>query len=362
MSKSLRTLIEWAHYTLNFWRGCAKVSEACRNCYALGIAQRLWKGTVQWGKGGKRELRYEPAQRKLAAIVRAAKREAALADPLQQRKPERVRVFVNSVSDTFEDHWLLGSTRQSALLLMEQTPEVDFLLLTKRPENILKMVPPEWLGEGKWPAHIWIGTTVEDQKTADERIPHLVEVPARVRFLSCEPMLRPVDLKRWFNPTGIHCLDVCADSQYVDPTRVHTVKVGGLVEPLCPRCGLVAGWTGYDPVPIHWVICGGESGRGARPMHPDWVQSLRFQCFEAGVPFFFKQWGNWAPGECVGKRKKLRCATYVDHGEWSYSTETAKQAENCHADDAPDMYHLGKKQAGRKLDGVEHNGLPEVRS
>ena len=311
MTKSLRTLIEWADYTLNFWWGCTKVSPACEHCYAEVIAKVFSKGKATWGHSGARWQQWEGATKKLRKIVRAAKREGI-----------RPRVFVNSMSDTFEENALLDVTRCMALVAMAEVTDVDFLLLTKRPENVCKMVPPAWLEQ--WPAHVWIGTTVEDQARADERIPALLRIPARVRFLSCEPLLGPV-----------HFSNVTNRSDAVQQLGKKAL-------------------TG-----IHWVICGGESGGGARPMHPDWARSLRDQCAATAVPFFFKQWGEWAPGECVDVQGTLKCASFAER-KWDYSTQTENQSQHCHAADAPDVFRIGNKAAGRLLDGVEHNGLPEV--
>lgn len=311
MSHSLRTKIEWANYSLNFWWGCTKVSPACERCYAEVISKIFSKGRATWGRSGARWLQWEGATQKLWKIVRAAKREGV-----------RPRVFVNSMSDTFEENALLDVTRCMALTAMEEVKSVDFLLLTKRPENIRAMVPPGWLRE--WPAHIWIGTTVENQTAADERIPHLLAVPASVRFLSCEPLLG-----------AVHFSDVTRRSDAVAQLGKKAL-------------------TG-----VHWVIVGGESGGGARPMHPDWARSLRDQCAAAGVPFFFKQWGEWAPGECVDVKGTLKCASFGGQ-YWDYCSQTENQSQHCHADDAPDMFRVGKKVAGRLLDGVQHNAFPEV--
>ena len=318
MSKSLRTQIEWADYTLNFWWGCTKVSPACEHCYAEVISKVFSKGRATWGRGGARWLQWEGATQKLWKIVRAAKREGV-----------RPRVFVNSMSDTFEENALLDVTRCMALVATEEVKSVDFLLLTKRPENVRKMVPPAWLE--KWPAHVWIGTTVEDQAAAEERIPHLLCVPAAVRFLSCEPLLGPLDIEEALE-------DVC-DGGYV----------------------LGSG-------PIHWVICGGESGGGARPMHPDWARSLRDQCAATNVPFFFKQWGEWLP---LGDYRAEHLSSYAEHPSgrnryavFPYRAATGVVHLYSHPQDLGEisesmqLERVGKKAAGRLLDGVEHNAVP----
>ena len=262
------TKIEWAHDTLNWWWGCAKVSPACEHCYAEMMCKLFGQGRAVWGATGKRWIR-ENAVRDAHKILRLAE------------TGERRRVFVNSMSDTFEEHPGLTEARIDALGFMAAYSAVNWLLLTKRPENVRRMVPTAWLDD--WPAHVWIGTTVEDQKRADERIPVLLSIPAKVRFLSCEPLLGPVTIN----------------------------SIGGDVL----ESELNEG--------VDWIICGGESGAGARPMHLDWARSLRDQCQAGGVPFFFKQWGEWIPED----------------------------------DDGP-MVRVGKKAAGRQLDLVEWNEVP----
>lgn len=272
------TKIEWAHHTVNFWWGCTKVSPACAHCYAETLA-RIWsKGRATWGESGERWLRIGAATKELLMLEKAA----AMAGV-------RWRVFINSMSDTFEDRSDLDSARLVIAALAPCVPHLDLLLLTKRPDRVRDLVPLLWLQN--WPANVWLGTTVEDQKRADERIPALLAIPARVRFLSCEPLLGPVEFS---NVTH----------------RSDWLRVLG--KPA------LAG--------IHWVIVGGESGGGARPMEPQWARSVRDQCAAVSVPFFFKQWGEWAPGDPL-------------------------------LDGAPN-YRAGKKAAGRVLDGCEHNEVP----
>jgi protein gp37 len=297
-----RTKIEWAHFTVNFWWGCTKVSPACAHCYAETIAKIFSRGKATWGAKGARWVNFESATAKLGKVLREAK-----------RKKFRPRIFVNSMSDTFEDNPLLTVPRCMALVLMGETSGADFLLLTKRPENILRMVPPAWLV--KWPAHIWVGTTVENQACADERIPHLLQVPARVRFLSCEPLLGPVSLPL-----------ACKRDSDKDGNCDHHPEG-------CPSIG--------------WVICGGESGGGARPTHPEWARSLRDQCEHAAVPFFFKQWGEWFPMPEILPEGARLGAVIID-GRMRKFMQMGRTS----------MVRLGKKQAGRKLDGRVWNKVP----
>lgn len=237
------TKIEWAHHTLNFWWGCEKVSPACKHCYAETLNKIYGRGRAVWGKGGLRWLRDN------------AFSEAMKLNRISKASGGAQRIFVNSMSDTFEDHPQLEEHRAKALGRMEFFQDANWLLLTKRPENITRMVPPAWLD--RWPAHIWVGTTVESQEFAELRVPELLKVPARVRFLSCEPLLGVLDVAKWLRP------DPCVDHY----------------DPVLSEC-------------VQWVISGGESGPGARSMDPDWARDLRDQCAEAGTAYFFKQWGG----------------------------------------------------------------------
>ena len=296
--------IEWCHHTVNFWWGCTKVSAACFFCYAEAMARIFAPKTVKWGAAGARWLRGEKAGSELHGHARRAKRLGV-----------RHRVFINSMSDTFEDNEQTADTREYLFTrLLEVGYSLDCLLLTKRPENVLRMVPKDWLEH--WPSWVWIGTTVEDQTSADLRIPELIKIPARVRFLSCEPLLGPVNIEDYIG-------DEC-DGGYV-----------------------------LGSSPINWVICGGESGPNARPMHPDWAKSLREQCAEAAVPFFFKQWGEWTPSENISVGNDLEFAERVD----PYPAHLFITPER-----VTEVHRIGKKSAGRLLDGVDHSAFPEVQS
>ncbi|MEE4207703.1 MAG: phage Gp37/Gp68 family protein [Parvularcula sp.] len=221
--------IEWTDHTFNPWWGCTKVSPACEHCYAEAWAKRL--GKKVWGKR---------SDRRLLSDVNWAQPLKWNAEAAEEQ--ERARVFCASMADVFEDRPDLDSERARLWELIEKTPWLDWLLLTKRPQLILDMVP--W-SDG-WPQNVWIGTTVEDQRRARERLPHLAALPAAVRFISAEPLLGPLDLSPWKD-----CLD--------------------------------------------WVITGGESGGHSRPTDPSWFEALRDQCIDAGVAFHFKQWGDWRP-------------------------------------------------------------------
>jgi protein gp37 len=275
--------IEWTYHTFNPWIGCTKVSLGCVNCYAEMLMDTRY-GRVKWGKGQPRVRTSEAnwklplkwdreaaiAQLEWRALVKHFSDGPADAVARGFPRPSRPRVFCASLADWLDDEvpieWLAD-----LLDLIRRTPHLDWLLLTKRPENWRARINAvrshmhaggaseggaalfswvkDWLN-GHAPANVWIGATVEDQTRADERIPALLAIPARVRFLSCEPLLGPVDLtKNAPNPFG------------------------------------------FFEEGIHWVICGGESGPGARPMLIEWADDLRRQCADAGVPFFMKQLG-----------------------------------------------------------------------
>jgi protein gp37 len=253
------TKIEWTDKTFNPWIGCFKVSPGCKNCYAAALDKR-W-GHARWGKGAPRERTSEANWKKPIQWDRAA-HEAGV----------RFRVFCASLADVFDDE-VPDAWRFDLFEMICVTQHLDWQVLTKRPENARRFLSdPETkrelefraatrlavpLSEIKWPLpNVWLGTTVEDQERADERIPVLLDTPARVHFLSCEPLLEAVDLgeylkgDRWFaseHPMG---------------------------------------------KPVDWVIVGGESGAGARPFDLAWAQSIRQQCAETQTPCFVKQLGK----------------------------------------------------------------------
>jgi protein gp37 len=244
----------------------------------------------------------------------------------------RQRVFCASLADVF-DNAVDPQWRVDLLELIAKTPNLDWLLLTKRIGNAHAMLDAaldvmshgltEW-AEVPWP-NVWIGATIVNQEEADRDIPKLLAVPAARRFLSMEPLLGSVDLTGIYRPWGER----------------------GASAALLSR--------------IHWVIVGGESGTGARPIHPDWARDLRDQCAGAGVPFLFKQWGEWAPGECSENTLTMRSVQVADlslNGEWQYQNIGGNS--EFHRDDEPTMYRAGKRAAGRRLDGVEHNAFPEA--
>jgi len=246
------TKIEWADHTFNPWVGCMKVSEACRNCYAESWAKRT--GSPELWRGERR--RTTPANWRKPLKWNAAAKAGGF----------RARVFCASLADVFEDLPRLDEVRRDLFLLIRETPHLDWLLLTKRPEAIRWRLPDDW---GKGYPNVWLGTTVEDQASAAKRLPELWRVPAAVKFVSAEPLLGPLDLRQVRVPFGPGDEGIPVDYLWQDPDGT--------------------------PGGLDWVIAGGESGRRARPMQPSWARDLRDQCASAGVPFMFKQWGAWGP-------------------------------------------------------------------
>lgn len=274
--------IEWTDHTFNPWWGCAKVSPGCENCYAESWAKRV--GAKVWGQNEDRRFFGEHHWKEpLSWNIDAAK--------LKQRK----RVFCASMADVFELRSDLDPWRHKLWDLIAETPWLDWLLLTKRPQNIKQKVP--W--KGQWPDNVWLGTTIEDQQRANERLPLVLHYPAKFRFLSCEPLLGPVSLTPWLEKR---------------PKALY---------------------------PIDWVIAGGESGQNARPMLPGWARMLRDQCRDAAIPFHFKQWGHWAP-VAIPKRDDGVARKFWDEVIGTVIFMEPK----------------GKKTAGRFLDGATWDQLP----
>lgn len=312
--------IEWTHHTFNPWWGCARVSPGCRFCYAERDAKRY--GHQVWRRKGDRRMLSDQNWLRPLKWNRDAERTGV-----------RARVFCASMADVFEDHPQLVEPRGRLWPLIEQTPWLDWQLLTKRIENVDGMVP--WGQE--WPSNVWLGTSVEDQRRAEERVPVLVRLPARVRFLSCEPLLGPVRLAAdWLAPKVIarwapgHTPDAADTAALAAITRA-------AVRHFARQRSTPA------PAFVDWVVCGGESGPRARPMHPDWARSLRDQCQAAGVPYFFKQWGEHAP----------RCRLALCGHRCSCNGSNPSHGE-------PEMARVGKKAAGRELDGRTWDQYPEV--
>ncbi|HDV8348776.1 TPA: phage Gp37/Gp68 family protein [Burkholderia vietnamiensis] len=327
---SENTKIEWCDHTFNPWEGCQKVGPGCDHCYAETRNARFGGGTaVNWGPGA-------PRRRTSAANWRKPLQWNAAHAEFFAAHGRRQRVFCASLADVF-DNAVDPSWRADLFTLIERTPNLDWLLLTKRIGNVMSMISEaaqyqfdlDCVEKPRLHDNVWIGATIVNQEEADRDIPKLLEVPTRVRFLSMEPLLGSVDLTSI--PWGGH------------------------------RVSVLQGWSSPEHG-LHWVIAGGESGPSARPAHPDWFRSLRDQCAAAGVPFLFKQWGEWAPGEnCGGMPTRTeRVATRFDD-EWSFDTMTPTEHLGLHVDDEPTVYRVGKKTAGRHLDGRTHDEFPEAR-
>lgn len=320
------TKIEWCDATVNWWAGCTQVSPGCDGCYAKRMAARLW-GT-QWGPGEPRRF-FRGAAETLRALDRKA-----------QRLGQKLTVFHNSLSD-MADREVTDAFRMDAFRAMADTPNLIHIVLTKRIGNLRSYLERDALAaELIRDGRVWLGITVCNQEEAGRDIKKLAAVKAKVRLISIEPLLGPVDLglvtKTWAPGCCNHCCngDRCDDPSHHD--RAH-----------CPHCH------GTGGQPIKWVIVGGESGPTARPMHPDWVRSLRDQCLAADVPFMFKQWGEYSGDHAT--RADARKWTMVDREGRTLETagSTANMGPITH------VAKIGKKAAGRLLDGVEHNGRPE---
>ncbi|WP_257814179.1 DUF5131 family protein [Burkholderia glumae] len=275
--------IEWTHHTFNPWWGCVKVSAACDHCYAETWAKRL--GESVWGPETPRRFFGDAHWKEPLKWNREAAEENA-----------RRRVFCASMADVFENRPDLVGERLRLLELIEQTPNLDWLLLTKRIHLVHKQLPKGY----DFPSNVWLGATVENQASARKRIKYLLEFTSpAVRFLSCEPLLGPLDL-----------------SEY-----------------------LVRGDNGMR---VDWVIAGGESGPGSRPMDPVWPANLQRQCAKANVPFHFKQWGHWAPVDQVTDVMTKHTAVKVLRKDGSEVSVAA----------------IGKSKAGRKLAGKHWDQFP----
>lgn len=266
--------IQWTHHTFNPWRGCTHVSPGCEHCYAETLSKRNPATLGTWGANGTRAMASESYWRQPERWNRAA-----------EKAGERRRVFCASLADVFEDRPELVWPRARLFALTSRTPHLDWLLLTKRPENARRMIEDLhqlWLADVA--PNVWLGTTVEDQRRADERIPILLGTPAAVRFLSCEPLLGPVDL-------------TMVGAAQVSPTH---------------RLGI--NYLARDGMHLDWLIVGGESGAKARPMDLAWARSLVEQGRAAEVPVFVKQLG--ARPTAAGHLGPLRHRAGGDPGEW----------------------------------------------
>lgn len=376
-----RTGIEWTDATWNPVRGCSRVSEGCKHCYAERVAARFS------GPGQPYEGLIHPSTKGWNGKVRLVPE--ALAIPWRWTRPRRI--FVNSMSDLFHPEVPFEFVA-AVFWIMSVTTRHTYQVLTKRPERMLEFFKwlavygdddsrehgefmmetsrfigrdqftdlewqmgdaiydaghkiPEvaalpWLptrgGRGGydncgpgWPLiNVWLGVSVEDQAAADQRIPLLLQCPAAVRWISAEPLLGPLNF-RW--------------APYAHQATGQTYR---------EYLGRTGSVNEYEALrKLNWVVAGGESGPGARPMHPDWARSLRDQCAAAGVPFLFKQWGEWGPIHAPLREGVALDPIGID-GDTPMLVDTS--------DPCGGLARRGKKAAGRHLDGVLHDGYPEV--
>lgn len=348
--------IEWTDHTFNPWIGCTKVHEGCAHCYAEADMDKR-RGRVKWGPGGTRSKTSADYWKQPLKWNREAEQAGV-----------RARVFCASLADVFED-WggpiNLGNMREAVLIrstggycvgicddrekwvtlddlrrdlfaLIAATPWLDWLLLTKRPENILEMWPfigcpdagvPGTLGRRLRYDNVWIGTSISLQAHAETQIPELLKCRdlAPVLFLSIEPLLGPINLTMIRDPNRF---PGCAYFDVLSGRMIHEDDGNK--------------WT---PEPhIDWVIVGGESGPGARPLHPQLARDIRNQCQAAGVPFHFKQWGQWSPITTTTGRQEVPFMDFDTTGERGHFG----------------FSNVGKARAGRMLDGREWSEFPEV--
>jgi protein gp37 len=350
-----KTGISWTDATWNPIRGCSRVSPGCKNCYASKIARRFsgpggpYEGLVRINAAGQRTDEWNGEIKFVADH---------LFDPLKWKEPRKI--FVNSMSDLLHDN-ITDSVLDRIANVMVLAYWHTFQILTKRPQNfhrleaaikkaiVANMELQEFGGMAtrlefravdmrrrdrvgwSFPLNnMHLGVSVEDQKTADARIPLLLQTPAAVRFISAEPLLGPVDLVEL--------------ASFYEGSNRPLLRLNAFTgEHECGRQAFGPQWGSLD-----WVIVGGESGAGARPMHPDWARSLRDQCNAAKVPFFFKQWGEFTSEQCPGvdvvlsELKPGQCVTSGVRGHHTLYTR------------------VGTKAAGCKLDGVEHHEFPAV--
>lgn len=393
-----RSAIEWCDSTFNPWTGCTKISPACDHCYAESWSKRAGSKVGRWGAGAPRVRTSDANWRKplgwdqmdvrivdgvpmrftgsssyvgkppheIHAVpvhaVRSTKHSIGVAIPPEKwaAAPKwRRRVFCASLADVF-DNEVHPQWRADLFALIRATPNLDWLLLTKRIGNASSMIADAIsslprdaacgtgqsnhtpMAQWPWP-NVWLGATICNQAEADRDIPKLLATPARVRFLSIEPMLGRVDLCEalgmWWN------------------------QAMGCFESLSDR---------FNPRGLHWVIAGGESGPHARPSHPDCFRSLRDQCAAAGVPFLFKQWGEWweadsdARDEDTGDHVSIDADGINGAELWDPRTgslvaiDGGRFTPETLPDDTPArlMVRIGKKAAGRMLDGREHSEFP----
>jgi len=352
-SMSANTAIEWCDHTFNPWIGCTRVGPGCDHCYAEADFDKR-RHVVTCGAG---QERHATSATTWAQPYRWNRN----AEAFQAQHGRRQRVFCASLADVFDnevpEHW-----RRDLFTMIAATPNLDWLLLTKRIGNVVPMLTELRHGSDEdlplldlMPLpNVWIGATVVNQAEADRDIPKLLATPAAVRFVSIEPMLGPVDVERYLEPLDVYCPDTCDGGRMVKRSEIETWQDRGEEHPFCPSCGLSqATWesAGHG---IDWVIAGGESGPKARASHPGWFRSMRDQCVAAQVPFFFKQWGEWRPAE-----PKDDAAPFPNGWRALRGHPHVARAEELYPEaGAAFVAKFGKKAAGATLDGREWREVP----
>nr|WP_321482839.1 DUF5131 family protein [uncultured Cohaesibacter sp.] len=354
--------IEWTNHTVNFWWGCTKVGPGCDHCYAEGWANRC--GNDVWGVGKPRKK------------IRSA---APTMEKLNRTKPGDW-VFCSSMSDLFDNEVPIEWFAE-AWQTISSCNQLKVQIVTKRISNVQKRLAALHLADKPWPRHVGLLITVCNQNEAERDVPRLLELKERLNIswvgLSIEPLLGAVDIGAW-SPTCYECgascglrlagppdKEQCTEcGEFCGPDTEPVIsegcpKCGGELEPVCPDCGHYMVFQHPDTPNIDWVICGGESGPHARPMHPDWARSLRDQCQAAGVPFFFKQWGAWAP---ILDRDIEDSDWRAPYGKYERSDRhcflNLEGGCGFHGDRLHVMERRGFKNAGHLLDGLEWRQMP----
>lgn len=296
--------IEWTNHTFNSHMGCTKVSQGCDNCYAEKMGNRFG---IEWGPGATRKTMSDNYWKQ---PIKWNKRAG--------ENGKRERVFCASMADVFDKEAPEG-VRDRLWSLIKATPNLDWIIVTKRIGNAKEMLPIDWHGGY---TNVWLLITIVNQMEADRDIPKLLNTPAAIRGLSMEPLLEEVCLKAF--------LPFSAVDEMIIQRNPHKTFGG-----------------------INWVIVGGESQNHARPMHPAWALTLRNQCKIAGVPFFFKQWGEWKSFGYTSSsklpRNKAHCEWWPLDNKWIFGSASGLNLA---------MVKTGKEEAGRLLDGKIYNEIP----
>lgn len=373
-----KSKIEWTGHTWNPIAGCSLVSPGCTNCYAMRRAARIERmnPALEHYRGLTKATKAGPVWTGKMALAP----EHTLLAPLKRKTP--TVYFVNSMSDLFHenvpDAWI-----DKIFAVMALCPQHTFQILTKRSARMRSYVVQAddehgdyferlsgaavaltgspcaaHIEDVAWPLpNVWLGVSTEDQKRADERIPDILATPAAVRFVSGEPLLGPLNLEPWLNPHKT--CERCDDGEGYG-NRCASDNIPRSEQ--CPWRRAVMTETGVA-VTLDWIIVGGESGPGARPMHPDWARSIRDQCAAAETAFFFKQWGEWEiASDENGRRNNYSGHVMPETGHkftWlGLDGRTANPSAHGVGKPAYAMARVGKARAGRLLDGVTHDATP----